>query len=226
MPFVDSLKRFPVVEAVYKVLCNFGRLNLPAVAPEQLANLGGNLILPMAPPLSADLDAPSADLYFLLDLAKTMKAKRILEVGTFRARTTCALKANCPEATVVSYDIAVIDSPYRERLVREPDVDLRLGGFSEAEPVLLEEEKFDLIFVDGSHTYTDALADSRLALKIVRPDGVIVWHDYRANIPVTHRIRVPEALDHFVSETGCAVYHVSGTTCAVYAPTRLQSASR
>jgi len=215
----DSLKRFPIIEATYNVLCNFGRLNLPEIPPENFVSICEDIVIPMASPLSADLDAPSADLFFLLSLARTAKPRRILEVGTFRARTTCALKLNCPDATVVSYDIAEIESPYRSRVLQQPGAELRLGSFADAGPVLLSEEKYDLIFVDGSHTFDDALADSRIALQIVSPAGFVVWHDYRRNIPVTHRIRVPEALDRLVIEKGCTVHHVLGTTCAVYSPT-------
>jgi predicted O-methyltransferase YrrM len=218
MAIPDSLKRFPLVEAAYRVLCNFGRLNLPEIAPERLITLDEDIVIPMASPLSADLDAPGADLFFLLSLARSLRPRRILEVGTFRARTTCALKLNCPDAAVVSYDIAAVESPYRSRVLKLPGVELRLGAFASAGPALLAEEKYDLIFVDGSHTFEDALADSRIALQIVSPAGFIVWHDYRRNIPVTHRIRVPEALDRLVAEKGCAVFHVLGTTCAIHSP--------
>jgi hypothetical protein len=53
-----------------------------------------------------------------------------------------------------------------------------------------------------------------------------VWHDYRRNIPVTHRIRVPEALDRIVAETGRAVYHVTETTCAIHSPTSIAQAAK
>ena len=36
----------------------------------------------------------------------------------------------------------------------------------------------DLIFVDGSHAYSYVLSDSRKALRMVKPGGVILWHDY------------------------------------------------
>ncbi len=216
----DAVKRSPLVEAAYRVLCNFGRLNLPEIAPEGLVTFDEDIVIPMASPLCADLDAPGADLLFLLSLARSTTPRRILEVGTFRARTACALKLNCPAATLVSYDVSPVESPYRSRLLREPGVELRTGSFAAAGPVLLAEDKYDLIFVDGSHTFDDALADSRLALQIVSPTGCIVWHDYRVNIPVTHRIRVPEALDRVVAETGRAIYHVTGTTCAIHSPAR------
>jgi predicted O-methyltransferase YrrM len=222
MGIPDALKRFPIVEATYRVFCNFGRLNLPEINPDELANLSRDLIIPVDTPLSADLDCPNPDLFFLLLVAKKLQPHRVLEVGTFRARTACALKLNCPKATVVSYDIATVDSPYRLRLEELDGVELRIGSFAEADDKLRGEEKFDLIFIDGSHLFADVLADSRLAAKVISDRGVIVWHDYRPNIPVTHRLRVPEALDCFAKESGRKIYHVVGTTCAIHGPSLLE----
>lgn len=36
----------------------------------------------------------------------------------------------------------------------------------------------DLVFVDGSHAESYVLSDSAKALRIVKPGGLIVWHDY------------------------------------------------
>jgi hypothetical protein len=37
----------------------------------------------------------------------------------------------------------------------------------------------DLIFVDGSHAYSYVKSDSEKALRMVKPGGIILWHDYR-----------------------------------------------
>jgi hypothetical protein len=37
----------------------------------------------------------------------------------------------------------------------------------------------DLVFVDGSHAKSYVLSDSRKALRLVRPGGLVLWHDYR-----------------------------------------------
>jgi predicted O-methyltransferase YrrM len=37
----------------------------------------------------------------------------------------------------------------------------------------------DLVFVDGDHSFDAVLADSRSAFDLIRPGGVVVWHDYR-----------------------------------------------
>ena len=38
--------------------------------------------------------------------------------------------------------------------------------------------KFDLIFIDGGHTYSIVENDSNKAFKMVKPRGIILWHDY------------------------------------------------
>jgi len=34
------------------------------------------------------------------------------------------------------------------------------------------------VFVDGAHHYEAVLSDTRQALKMVRPGGAILWHDF------------------------------------------------
>ena len=200
--------------AVYRKAFDWGRLTLPEIPPEQASPAAESIVFPVLYPLSAGEDAPLQDMLFLMNAAKGRQAKRILEVGTYRARTTYALHLNCPEATLVSYDIQVIDCEYRRRLSMVPKVELRIGSFAAAAEALCQEPKYDLIFVDGSHRRDDVIEDSRLALDIVAPGGMIVWHDYRRNDYYTAELRVPEGLQ--VISRDHSVFAVTGTTCAVY----------
>ena len=38
--------------------------------------------------------------------------------------------------------------------------------------------KFDLIFIDGGHTYSIVKNDSEKAFEMINPKGIILWHDY------------------------------------------------
>ena len=40
------------------------------------------------------------------------------------------------------------------------------------------EKTFDLIFIDGGHTYSIVKNDSEKAFKMIRKNGIILWHDY------------------------------------------------
>ena len=210
----DASKSDPLATAIYRKVFDRGRLRLPVIEPEKLGPEAGSVQFPVFYPLLAGEDAPLIDMLFLLNLAKGRRAKRILEVGTYRARTTCALQLNCPEAAIVSYDIQVLDSPYRRSLGSCPNVNLRHASFIEAAPVLRREPPFDLIFVDGSHRVEHVVADSRLALELVADQGIIVWHDYRPNDYQTEELRVPEGLE--IIRQMVAVFAVRHTTCAVH----------
>jgi hypothetical protein len=38
--------------------------------------------------------------------------------------------------------------------------------------------QFELIFIDGSHAYSYVKSDTEKALRMVKPGGLILWHDY------------------------------------------------
>jgi predicted O-methyltransferase YrrM len=207
-------KNGAVPVAVYQGLFERRRLNLPVRAAEEFSPAAGQIELPAHYPLFAGEDAPLDDMLFLCNLARGRQARRILEVGTYRARTTYAFHLNCPDAEIVSYDIQQLDSRYRKELLQTGKVSLRHASFSASADTLRKEPKFDLIFVDGSHRLEAAVEDSRLALELVAPGGIIVWHDYRLNGRFEDELRVPEALD--VISQSVPVCAVACTTCAVY----------
>ena len=216
------LQKDPLVGALYTKVFEAGKLSLPWIRPETLCSAADSIVFPVQYPLNAGEDAPIADMLFLLNLAKGRKAKRILEVGTYRARTTYAFHLNCPEAEITSYDIQNLKSKYRDMLMLEPRVSLRLESFQEAEDKLKKEKPYDFVFIDGSHRLEDVLRDSLLAFQIVSNEGVIIWHDYRCNGYSTDLLRVPEGLARL--SASYSIYGVEGTTCAVFEKKRPRSA--
>ena len=204
----------PLATTLYTRVFENGKLSLDWVCPETLCPPTDSILFPVQYPLHAGEDAPLADMLFLLNLAKGRKARRILEVGTYRARTTYAFYLNCPDAEITSYDIQNLKSKYRDMLVLEPRVSLRLESFQEAEEKLKREKQYDFIFIDGSHKVDDVVRDSLLAFKIVANGGVIIWHDYRTNGYFTPLLRVPEGLKRLPAKY--KIYGVQGTTCAVF----------
>lgn len=71
--------------------------------------------------------------------------------------------------------------------------------------------RYDLIFVDGSHARSYVESDSRLALRMVKPGGIIAWHDYRG----PWRARgVWSTLNRLAREL--PLQHVKGTSLVVY----------
>jgi predicted O-methyltransferase YrrM len=209
-------RRNPLSLALYQTLFEYGRLTLPRIDPEVLGAETAFVKLPAHQPLFAGEDTPLNDLLFLLSVAKGRDARRILEVGTYRGRSTFAFHLNCPEAKIVSYDIQVMPSSYRTELEKSLNVELRHQSFRASADPLRNEPPFDFVFIDGAHDVDSVCEDSRLAFEVVDPGGIIIWHDYRHNGYFTNELRVPEALERV--REGRQLFHVRGTTCAIYCP--------
>lgn len=68
---------------------------------------------------------------------------------------------------------------------------------------------YDAVFIDGDHGRKGVENDTRLAREILRPGGVIIWHDYH-NLGT---VDVREVLDE-LRAAGRDIKHVSGTWVA------------
>ena len=63
-----------------------------------------------------------------------------------------------------------------------------------------------IVFVDGSHAYDYARKDSETALRLVRPGGVVLWHDYGVWSGVT------QALEELEAARGLGLVNIAGTS--------------
>ncbi len=148
------------------------------------------------------------------------------EFGTFSGSTTVLIADASPSGAVVH----TIDVP-EEMIVGEyldhgitPDM---IGGKIGDRPTagtsivfhrqLIEDFDFtslrgtvDFVFVDASHDYEDVRADSRRALDLLGPDGVVVWDDYGAGI----HPGVTRALDELADDVSLA--RVASTRLVVH----------
>jgi hypothetical protein len=46
----------------------------------------------------------------------------------------------------------------------------------------------DVVFVDGSHAYSYVQSDTQKALRMVKPGGIVLWHDYRGKRHITRDV--------------------------------------
>ncbi len=131
------------------------------------------------------------------------KAKMMFEFGTCTGRTAYLwAKNSSPESRVVTLTLspdqvseyqgestdnvkameaAVRESCHVEFVYTGTNIEHKINQiFSDSKK--FDESKyaghFDLIFVDGSHAYSYAKSDSEKALKMLKPGGIILWHDY------------------------------------------------
>lgn len=175
-----------------------------------------------------------AEAWVLAVLAKSARA--MFEIGTATGKTAYLWARNAqPGARIVTMTLApeqlagyTAEKGDRARDVRRAREESAFTRFlysgTDAEPRITQlfgdskeldetpyEGGFDLIFVDGSHAHSYVMNDSRKALRMCAPGGVILWHDYRG----PRRARgVFQALNELAGEL--PLVHLSGTSFIAY----------
>jgi hypothetical protein len=87
----------------------------------------------------------------------------------------------------------------------------QLFGDSKALDVTPWAGRCDVVFVDGSHAYSYVRNDSEKALQLVRPGGLVLWHDYAGP---RHANGVYRALNELAGRLSLA--RIAGTTLVAY----------
>lgn len=77
--------------------------------------------------------------------------------------------------------------------------------------------KFDLVFIDGDHTYQGVKTDTANVFNLLKDDrSVIVWHDYGTTPESVNWEVAAGMLDGCPLESRKYLYHVSNTLCGIY----------
>jgi predicted O-methyltransferase YrrM len=128
-----------------------------------------------------------ADMASLASLVALRRPLQVLEFGTCEGASTWHLWANAPpEATITTLDI-----PPETQVVGSTDLELQ--GLR-SRPLLPDDSRVRLIevdsrtwipdvrdvdfcFIDAGHSYECVKNDTEKAFAVMRPGGLIVWHD-------------------------------------------------
>jgi predicted O-methyltransferase YrrM len=125
------------------------------------------------------------DMLYVCAVAEHIGAKRIFEFGTYRGRTTYHLARIAKDVRVTTLNLSPEADP-----VYGPYIGKFFKGRPEAEQItqVFQDSRafdaapyrgeFDLVFVDGDHSYELVKNDTLKAFELVRKGGVILWHDY------------------------------------------------
>lgn len=142
---------------------------------------------------------PIDELACLAIMAKAIQPAKIFEIGTFRGRVALNFALNAPPGCAVytldlpphskrqgasgtyATDAEIIDQAAPGSDYRGKDVECRiiqLFGNSLTYDFSPYYGQIDLVFVDGAHHYDAVKSDTENAIKMARPGGYIVWHDF------------------------------------------------
>ena len=134
-------------------------------------------------------------------LAKSYKANQIFEFGTHMGFTAIEVARNCPNATIVTLDLPETLANDFKAAQEASGVEITdsylfanergsaiVGEGAERITQLREDsakfdpkpysKRFDLIYIDASHSYSAVKSDSGKALTMIKDNGTIIWDDY------------------------------------------------
>ena len=136
----------------------------------------------------------------LATVVSALAPEKIFETGTFRGVGTLTMALNAPQADIYTLDLPAEPTAAETETLSKGDREwVRLSrtstGFAfQGHPAAAnihqlrgnsltfsppaELNNIDLCFIDGGHSYECIKADTETALKILSPNGVIVWDDY------------------------------------------------
>lgn len=155
----------------------------------------------------------------VVDLIATVWPRVMLELGVNLGKTARAILDAVPSLELY-IGVDVPSGVYPRLACQRSEVPIIAGTFAASDPrfqILIAEsttltaedlEPVDAVFVDGDHSAVAVEHDSRLARELLRPGGIIVFHDYG-----NPAVEVTPVLDR-LAEEGWPIRHVRNTWLA------------
>lgn len=167
------------------------------------------------------------DLLYVSALAQVRGARNIFEFGTYQGRTTYFLTFASPDARVTTLNLPPDRDPGVAKFLgimfkgsdRETRITQLFCDSREFDPQPYAGQ-MDYIFIDGDHSYDLVKNDTEKALAMLKPGGMMVWHDYAAKSPgVVRYIReFAETRPVFRLKHTCLVVYIDGVDALEFQP--------
>jgi SAM-dependent methyltransferase len=136
-------------------------------------------------------------------LADLARGKRVLEIGSFCGLSTVCMARTAEHVTAVDYFDGRATPCPQDTL---PAFNANLERYGVADkvttihPDLPFEGEYDLAFIDGAHDYDSVMADIERCREVLKPDGLLAFHDYGVTDP-----GVIDAVNQLLAEGGQAI---------------------
>ena len=172
------------------------------------------------------------DIVVLKALAKRIPGCQYLEIGSFRGESLVNVSEVAKECVSVS-----LSDEEMKGLGLESHIKLQ-RFFSKNLPNVQHihhnsltydfsqlKKKFDLIFIDGDHSYAAVKKDTENAFSLLKDENsIIVWHDYGWSYNVENWNTIAAMIDGVPKDKQHKIRHISNTICSIYTNQELPSA--
>ena len=164
-------------------------------------------------------------------------SNKIFEFGTCSGKTTFLMALNSPEKAKIytitlskdmtkgltkekldnktSFRNLINESIYEKFLFSGTEVEKKINVIFENSLNFNEneyKENFDLIFIDGGHTYSVIKNDSEKSFNMLNKNGIILWHDY---VPGKESAKDVVKYLHTISKEK-KIYNIKNTSLCFY----------
>jgi len=129
----------------------------------------------------------------LMKIIAKIQPKVIFEIGTFQGGTLYLLsKLSNPDAVIISMDLPAYKAGQSYSPLRKPFYQtfalknqkfylIRKNSHKPSTLIVIEEilknNKVDILFIDGDHSYDGIKRDFEMYSHLVSPEGIIIFHD-------------------------------------------------
>lgn len=205
----------------YRMYRHYAGLRLPAITPWELLDFKGEVTLQLG---ENGLFAAQESSFLMMQLVAMLQPRSVFEIGTSQGRTTSLIAMNSPPSTRIftldlppemaaptgASDLHLIELARKELGVAFRDTNwasriTQLTGDSATFDFSPYYESMDMVTVDGSHSYKFVRSDSVSAFRMIRPGGVVLWHDFES---MRSEYGVSRFVDEMRDRHGFAVYRL------------------
>ena len=166
------------------------------------------------------------DILMIKALAKRFKDCSYLEIGSFRGESIACISDVVKDCTCLTLSEAEMrafnfDEGYITSHAIFSKDKTNITNYHENSQTFdygkLKGKKFDLIFVDGDHTYNGVMIDTKNVFNLLKDENsIIVWHDYGFDTETVRHEVLQGILDGTPEQYRKNLYHVSNTMCAIF----------
>lgn len=165
------------------------------------------------------------DIAFLMAVCKKYDNCNYLEIGSWRGESLVNVAKVAKKCTSISLSKQEILSMGMSKKVadlqRMFSRDISNINHIEANSINYDfnqlNEKFDVIFIDGDHSYRGVKSDTENAFKLLRDKrSVIIWHDCGDGYEGFNYEVISAILDGTPHDKRSKIYRVSNSLCGIY----------
>lgn len=121
----------------------------------------------------------------IVELIRSTEARVVLEIGCYKGATSLAIMKAVPSIKkYIGIDVnrtirdgKVLTNP-GQIAIADPRFEIRLSKRGSFDLMPEDIGPVDVAFIDGDHGEKAVRHDTELSRSIVRPGGIIIWHDY------------------------------------------------